>query len=240
MAKKKFYAVRRGKQTGLFATWDECRNMVNGYSGAEYRGFANEQEALAYLEGGGPSSKCAGSGGQDLLAVGSVQAAYAEDSGQAVDAGSAGVSCAPGQVVAYVDGSFDKKLGRYSFGCVLLVPDGRIFRESGKGDNPASLALRNVSGEMLGAMHAVRWAIRNGFRAIDIRYDYMGIEQWATRGWRAKNELTQKYADYMQKNGERIAITFTKIAAHTGDRYNEEADRLARAALTDGRQDHDA
>ena len=38
----------------------------------------------------------------------------------------------------------------------------------------------------------------------------------------------------MKASGKRIQITFQKIAAHTGDKYNEEADKLAKAALTEG------
>ena len=30
----KVYAVRRGRRTGLFATWDECRAQVTGFAGA--------------------------------------------------------------------------------------------------------------------------------------------------------------------------------------------------------------
>lgn len=136
-----------------------------------------------------------------------------------------------GRLTAYVDGSFDKKLGRYAFGCVLITPEGDVVKESGNGNNPQSLALRNVSGEMLGAMFAVKWAMKKGFQEINIHYDYTGIEQWATHGWRAKNELTQKYAAFMDKCRQNIGITFTKVAAHTGDFYNEEADRLAKDAL---------
>ena len=49
MAKKKIYAVRKGHKTGLFATWAECQKAVNGYSGAEFRGFTEKEEALAFL-----------------------------------------------------------------------------------------------------------------------------------------------------------------------------------------------
>ena len=49
MAKKKIYAVRKGHKTGLFATWAECQKAVSGYSGAEFRGFTEKEEALAFL-----------------------------------------------------------------------------------------------------------------------------------------------------------------------------------------------
>ena len=202
MAKQKIYAVRKGKTTGIFQTWGECKASVDGYPGAEYRGFYTMEEAKAYL----------GDGATDSNGV-------EQDTAN--------------QVVAYVDGSFDVKIGRYSFGCILLLPDGEIIRESGNGDNPESVALRNVTGEMLGAMFAVQWCVKNEYSAVKICYDYAGIEMWATGGWKAKNQLTQKYAEYMRNNGKRIAISFQKIAAHTGDYYNEEADKLAKAALTE-------
>lgn len=49
MAKKKVYAVRKGRETGLFTDWDTCRKQVDGFPGAEYKSFADPQEALAYL-----------------------------------------------------------------------------------------------------------------------------------------------------------------------------------------------
>ena len=43
MAKKKFYAVRQGRKTGMFLTWDEW------YPGAIYKSFGTEEEAKEYL-----------------------------------------------------------------------------------------------------------------------------------------------------------------------------------------------
>ena len=134
-------------------------------------------------------------------------------------------------LIAYVDGSFDAAIGKYAFRCVILTPDGDIIKESGNGDNPESLAIRNVAGEMLGAMTAVRWAIQNGYDNLELRYDYEGIEKWATGVWKAKNTLTQKYAEYMQRQQNHIKISFRKVKAHSGDYYNEEADKLAKEAL---------
>lgn len=197
MAKKKVYAVRKGKTTGLFYSWSECEAAVSGYPGAEYKGFLTEDEAKEYL--GYKTSK--------------------EDKKEEL------------RLIAYVDGSFDAAIGKYAFGCVILTPDGDIIKESGNGDNPESLAIRNVAGEMLGAMTAVRWAIKNGYDNLELRYDYDGIEKWATGVWKAKNTLTQKYAEYMQRQQNHIKISFRKVKAHSGDYYNEEADKLAKEAL---------
>lgn len=39
MAKQKFYVVWRGHETGIFTTWDDCKERTIGFSGAEYKSF---------------------------------------------------------------------------------------------------------------------------------------------------------------------------------------------------------
>lgn len=47
MAKKqKFYVVLKGRQTGIFEHWDECRALVEGFNGARYKSFDNKAAAL--------------------------------------------------------------------------------------------------------------------------------------------------------------------------------------------------
>ncbi len=209
MAKKKIYAVRKGHKTGLFTTWAECQKAVSGYSGAEFRGFTEKEEALAFL---------------NMETTGNVSDDKAKEA--------AGIVEVPeNMVIAYVDGSFEKSIGRYAFGCVILTPDGQEVRKSGSGSDPAGVAIRNVAGEMLGSMTAVNWAIENKYPAVEIRYDYEGVEKWVTGVWRAKTPLTSKYAAHMQEAGKKVKISFCKIAAHTGNHYNDEADQLAKGAL---------
>lgn len=202
MAKNKFYAVRKGKETGIFKNWEDCQRATAGYSGAEFKGFSVLEEAQHYLK-------------NDTANV-SVEETDPKSK----------------RILAYVDGSFDKKIKKYSFGCVLLTPSGETIKKCGNGDHPESLAIRNVAGEMLGAMYAVKWAMKNGYSQIEIRYDYEGIEKWVTGAWRAKNELTQKYAKAMNEWKKNIQITFLKVTAHSNNKYNDMADALAKEALT--------
>lgn len=136
-------------------------------------------------------------------------------------------------LIAYVDGSFDVSVGRYGFGCILILPDGEIIERYGSNANADSARLRNVTGEMLGAMYSVKWALLHGFSEICICYDYTGIENWATGAWKAKTELTKKYAESMKSWGSSIKIRFDKIVAHTGVDYNERADKLAKKAIAE-------
>ena len=96
------------------------------------------------------------------------------------------------------------------------------------------MAIRNVAGEMLGAMYAVQWAINNGYHDLEIHYDYEGIEKWAQGEWRTKNVLTKKYADFMKEKSGILKISYQKVKAHSGNHYNEEVDKLAKIALTEG------
>ena len=212
MAAKKVYAVKKGKKAGIFMSWEECKASVDGFPGAEYKGFPTLKEAENYLgvrlDSQGEAVGNNPSDGEDLPRQGTL--------------------------LAYVDGSYENSLKKYAFGCVFILPDGRIFTQYGNGDNEQSLQHRNVTGEMLGAMYAVKFAMLNGFQRIEIRYDYEGIEKWVTGEWRAKAELTQKYTQAMRDWGRGIEIYFTKVAAHTNVKYNELADQMAKTGLTEG------
>jgi len=218
MAGKKFYAVKKGKVTGIFRVWEECRASVEGYPGAEFKGFACLEEAEAYLSGNALPAKARESSKPGTKTPVKPPEELPE----------------PGTLLAYVDGSYDDSLKRYAFGCVFLLPDGGIRTEYGNGNHAQSLQHRNVTGEMLGAMYAVKTALHNGFSRVEICYDYQGIEKWVTGEWRSKTELTRKYALAMREWGKEVKICFTKVAAHTNVYYNELADQMAKKGLREG------
>ncbi|KAJ3232108.1 Ribonuclease H1 [Chytriomyces hyalinus] len=49
---KKVYAVKKGREVGIFSTWDECKRSVSGYPGALHKSFATVADANAYLQMG--------------------------------------------------------------------------------------------------------------------------------------------------------------------------------------------
>jgi ribonuclease HI len=201
MAQKKYYAVRKGRNIGVFETWEECKKSIDGYSNAEYKSFSDRENAELYLEGKEQIEK--------------IRSLLKEDI-----------------VIAYVDGSYSDEHKKYSYGCVFITKDNDILRESGYGDDPDFLKMKNIAGEILGVMHAVEWACNNGYKKIIINYDYEGIEKWYTGEWQAKNSEVKKYVEFMKKYNCFTDIIFKKVTGHSGDRYNEMADELARNALT--------
>lgn len=190
----KFYAVKKGKQPGIYQTWDECKQQVHGFSGAVYKSFSSLQEA------------------QDFL-VEKKDVIFHEG------------------IIAYVDGSFNIKTKEYGYGCVIIEGQKVIKKLYGKGNRQELVSMRNVSGEILGALTAIKFALDHHYTQICIYYDYEGIEKWATGVWKANKVATQQYAKIVHDFQEKIDIRFIKVLAHSGDTFNEMADQLAKKAV---------
>jgi ribonuclease HI len=59
--KKNYYAVKQGRKMGIFNSWAACREQVQGYPGALFKGFVTKEEAEAYLSPGESGSRQADS-----------------------------------------------------------------------------------------------------------------------------------------------------------------------------------
>lgn len=195
----KYYAVRRGRQPGIYTDWNICKREVTGFKGAEYKSFKTFEEAKDYYNFEKVEPK-----EFDIIPKG-----YCK---------------------AYVDGSYDVKTGSYGYGIVFfsMNEEEHLF---GKDDDPEYSSMRNVAGEILGSMKAVTLAKERNMKEIHIYYDYMGIEKWVTGEWKANKKGTIYYRDFMQDAKNDINILFKKVEAHTGNKYNELADFLAKKSL---------
>ncbi len=131
---------------------------------------------------------------------------------------------------AYVDGSFSKDKLEFSYGAVIFK-DGEVLEFSEKFSDPELISMRNVAGEIKGAEFVMRYCIENGISEIDIYYDYMGIEKWCTGEWQANKPGTISYRDYYNSIKNKLAVNFIKVKGHSGDKYNDLADLLAKKAL---------
>lgn len=131
-----------------------------------------------------------------------------------------------GVAVAYVDGSFNAKTQVFGYGIVYFSGEGK---ETYSGHGSGSYARhRNVAGEVLAAMQVMKLALSRGVSDLWIYHDYAGIRHWALGEWKAKLPMTRQYKAYAERVQEDITLHFVKVAAHTGETYNEEADQLAK------------
>lgn len=45
MSKKKFYVVWNGRKKGIYTSWSVCKKQIDGFEGAQYKSFADLEEA---------------------------------------------------------------------------------------------------------------------------------------------------------------------------------------------------
>ena len=127
----------------------------------------------------------------------------------------------------FVDGSYHN--GRYSWAFAVYENGGLVATDNGVGEDLEAANLRNVAGEMAGAVKAIEWAETKDKKPITIHHDYTGLAHWADGSWQAKNKFTQEYAQF---TSEKLSwVTFNKVAGHSGVEGNELVDKLAKKAL---------
>jgi len=200
---KKFYAVRRGKKTGVFTTWDECKEAVHGFSGAEYKSFATYEQADEFIQNhtGVQQSK---------------EFNLNELSEQ--------------EAVAYVDGSYNVNTKEYSYGVVFFYQS-QEEHFCLKMNDPEMAEMRNVAGEILGAKKAMEVALEKGCKKIKIYHDYEGIAKWCLGDWKTNKEGTKNYKSYYDSIKDKLLVEFVKVKGHSNDKYNDLADELAKSVI---------
>lgn len=192
----KYYAVRQGRQVGIFTSWDECKRLVTGYKGAEYKSFTDKASALAFLENTTPSASVA------------------------PDADT---------VIAYVDGSYNIKTQIFACGVVIITADGEKYLSQSYDDKELA-TMRNVAGEIKGSVAAMEYCLENGIKNLHIFYDYAGIEKWCNGEWKTNKCGTMDYKRFYDGICDKLSVTFHKVKGHSGDKYNDMADKLAKKA----------
>lgn len=124
----------------------------------------------------------------------------------------------------YVDGSFVH--GRTGYGLVVVKRGEEIYSEFGRVPAEYGTASRQVAGELYAVRQGLAWCKAQGLKTVIIYYDYLGIELWVTGRWQARQPLTQAYRDEVRHSG--LTITWQKVNSHSGHRWNDRADELAK------------
>lgn len=202
----KVYAVKNGRQTGIFDSWAECQEQTKGFSGAVFKSFSSRSQAQAYLD--------------------QTDEPVATKKEKEPNITQEEINHDDGLYHVYVDGS--NKDGKYAWAFVVYLNDEEIHHQYGIGTDNEMASMDNVAGEITAAMEAVKWSVAND-TPIVIYHDFLGISEWVNSSWKAKNKFTQAYKAFMQQHQDHYS--FVKVKGHIGIYGNERADELAKLAL---------
>lgn len=209
---KTFYAVKRGRRTGIFTSWLACEPQVYRFKKAQYDSFDTLEDAQAYL---GTEESAQTSLFPPVHHDRTLEEAEFE----------------AGEVQAYVDGSYNDDDAIGGYGLVLVKDAMVLLKDLGSYRHPDLIQSGQIAGELLGAMRAVELALANGYTHMNIVYDYEGIRRFARGEWTANTFATQDYQRTMERYLKKVDVSFIKVKSHSGNAYNDLADQLAKRAV---------
>ncbi len=215
----KFYAVKLGRTPGIYNSWDDCKKQVDGYGGAIYKSFKTAAEAAEYMGWGKVESsakaimECKKNIADNLKNIDENNLLK-----ESMDA------------VAYVDGSFNVATGEFSYG-VVMFHNGEELHFNQFFNDEELASMRNVAGEIKGAEVAMQYAYDHQMKELTIYHDYEGVSRWPLREWKANKAGTIAYQQFYDNISKYVDVKFVKVKGHSGDKYNDVADKLAKEAL---------
>ncbi|WP_315444428.1 ribonuclease HI [uncultured Selenomonas sp.] len=215
---KKYYAVKRGRKTGLFTVWAECAAQVQGFQGAVYKGFMTEAEARDWLDGS--------------------SAPYSAKSGTAVKKKSAPKAEEPvdADYIIHTDGSCLRNPGGAGGWAAVIENSatGEVAEHSG-GDPETT----NNRMELTAALMAVtsvpegaRIALYTDSQYLKNAFTKFWLPAWKKRGWKKADGEPVLNQDLWMKIDAAFAvrrIQFYWVKGHAGNPRNERCDELARS-----------
>lgn len=210
---KKFYAVKRGRKTGLFTVWAECAAQVKGFQGAVYKGFMTEEEARAWL--GGADART-----EQPRAAAEMAAPSAPDA----------------DYIIHTDGSCLRNPGGAGGWAAVIETTATGAVEEKSGGAPETTNNRMELTAALMALSAVpegaRVALYTDSQYLKNAFTKFWLPAWKKRGWKkADGEPVLNQDLWVQLDAAFAArqVQFHWVKGHAGNPRNERCDALARA-----------
>ena len=210
---KKFYAVKRGRKTGLFTVWAECAAQVKGFQGAVYKGFMTEDEARAWI--GGADART-----EQPRAAAEMAAPSAPDA----------------DYIIHTDGSCLRNPGGAGGWAAVIETTATGAVEEKSGGDPETTNNRMELTAALMALSAVpegaRVALYTDSQYLKNAFTKFWLPAWKKRGWKkADGEPVLNQDLWVQLDAAFAArqVQFHWVKGHAGNPRNERCDALARA-----------
>lgn len=160
MEKRKFYVVWEGREPGIYDSWDDCLEQVQGFPGAKYKAYPSQAAATEAFRGN-PREQLA------------IARQIARHVGMKID-----YTIIPGirlDAIA-VDGACSKNPGPMEYRGVRVADGAEIFRVG-----PLAGGTNNI-GEYLAIIHVAALLAKKGDSTTPIYSDSRTAQSWIRRG----------------------------------------------------------
>ena len=218
----KFYAVQKGRQPGVYLSWDECKAQVDGFSGPVFKKFSTLEEAQVFCAscGMGPSSR------KQEAKISSIAKAdpgssYREDAAE---------------YIIFTDGSCLRNPSGPGGYAAVILRAGEVVQEL----YGCEASTTNNRMEMMAAIRALEF-LDHPMRVVlytDSQYLLNGFVKKWVNGWKKRNWMTSKGTPVLNpelwKRLDMLTqvhhVTWKWLRGHRGQQYNERCDTLAKMA----------
>jgi ribonuclease HI len=211
--KKNYYAVAKGKNSGLYKSWGGAggaEDQVKGFNGAKFKGFYDLGDALEYLT-------------EHDIHVPEHESYVPKD--DPID---------PDRIQMYTDGSSIQNPGPGGYGVVLAFQGHRKELSAG------FIETTNNRMELMACIVGLE-ALKKTSKVIifsDSKYVVDGIskgwaQRWRLNGWQTDSKKNVENADLWRRllaEVERHDVLFKWVKGHAGKKENERCDELAQNA----------
>ncbi|KAG2226249.1 hypothetical protein INT45_005921 [Circinella minor] len=258
---RSFYAVRRGHQHGIYKTWAECKQQVDGYSSPHFRKFATFEEAQEFMNDGkvklmDGKIKYERSKGSAMASSSSSNSSNNSNNNSNTGTTTTTTTTPTTTIknkdteikadeIVYTDGAASKngqKGAKGGYGVFWGIHDTRNEGGPLEGEKQT-----NQRGELTAVLRALEQS-KKGTKSLEIRtdsqYTINCIDNWSIKwlknGWKSSNgkqvdnrDLVEKILNLKKARPGKVFLTY--VAGHSGNFGNDNADRLAVEGAKQGR-----
>jgi ribonuclease HI len=222
--KKKFYAVARGRNKGIFTAWfgpGGAEAQIKEFPGARFKGFPSIDEARQWLADMASGALPAGQSKTEKKSSSPAQAAHAPEP-------------ADGRIILYTDGGCSFNPGPGGYGAVIIDGDARQELSGGfrlTTNNRMELSACIEGLKVLPASSSV--ILFSDSKYVVDAATKGWAKKWRTNGWmRTATDAAENYDlwDKLLALCEKHNVEFVWVKGHAGNTENECCDRLATTA----------
>lgn len=107
-----------------------------------------------------------------------------------------------------------------------------IYKKFDIKNEPEGCKLEHIAGELRSVIEGIKYIKWKKIEKIKLHYDFEGIADLALLpNCKPRNGTTKRYQQFIKNAINKIDIVFIKIKSHSGDKYNEEVDKLCKIAF---------